>query len=74
MNKDDVQRIFKTDLIDLPNGASVSAEGFALAFREAPSNPSYDDLKSIDGYIDKENQGMGYKKFFDQCKADGILL
>jgi hypothetical protein len=68
MTKNDVISIFNDDIIILPNGSSVSAEDFAEVFTDAPGNPSYNDLLTIDGGT------KGYKEFLDKCKAKGILI
>lgn len=56
------------EFIILPGGSRVDAEFFADLFSAAPSNPTYDDLVAIDG------GDKGYIPFFDQCKAEGILI
>ena len=38
------------------------------------SEITYDNLIAVNGYVDDENIGKGYKEFFDQCKTEGILL
>jgi len=62
------------DRIYFKNGSFIEIEKFAEIFKGIPENPTYNDFISIDGYVNDENHGMGYKDFFDQCKAEGILL
>lgn len=72
MTKTDVENVFKNKIsvgrIDLGGGVTVDVDVFALLFANAPANPLYNDLMQID------NGKMGYKPFFDQCKAEGILI
>mgnify|MGYP001459497977 CR=1 FL=1 len=68
MNKEDVLRVFNNEIIELPNKSNVSADDFAEVFADAPTKPTYTDLMGIDGGT------KGYKNFFDQCKAEGILV
>ena len=55
-------------------GQSVDLVIFEQKFASASENPTYTELMVIDGYVDENNQGMGYKNFFDKCKVEGILL
>ena len=74
---DDVKRIFEAKIdkgmLKLPDGSFIDVTGFATIFASAPSDPTYDDLMIIDGYVDDENPGKGYKPFFDQCRNDGLF-
>ena len=71
MTETDVITVFATKIkngsIDLGGGVTVEIEVFATLFADAPSNPTYDNLMRID------DERMGYKPFFDRCKAEGIL-
>lgn len=51
----------------LPNGATVPADKFFEIF-EAVETVNYNNLMVID------NNELGYKDFFDQCKAEGIFV
>ena len=72
MTADNARNIFAKYLlndtyIDLGNGTIVEVETFAEKFSQAPENPMYNDLVELDA-------GMGYVRFFNICKADGILV
>lgn len=67
MTEQDAINLFGTDVINLPSKSQISVADFALLFKDAPSTPTYDDLIRIDA------GRLGYKLFFDQCKAEGIL-
>jgi len=76
MTKDEVKIIFapkiKGNNLQLLDGCIVDIEKFAIRFANTPAN--YSDLLYANGYVDADNQGMGYKPFFDQCKEEGILI
>ena len=67
----DVRQIFniaeEDDFLVLPNKSTVRIEKFAELFSSAPAKPKYEDLLNIDANT------KGYREFFDQCKAEGIL-
>ena len=73
----DVMKIFKDkiqgDRIVLPDTSFVDVSKFAELFTSASNQPTHAELLIIDGYVDEETPGLGYKLFLDQCKADGIL-
>jgi len=77
MTGNDVRRIFASkiqgDYIYLPNKSFLKVEEFTELFEQAPNNPTYAELITIDGWTE-ENAGKGYKTFFDQCKTEGILI
>ena len=51
----------------------ISPAEFMTTFNDV-AEISYDNLITANGYIDEEQTGKGYKSFFDQCKAEGILI
>ena len=73
MIETDIRKIFATkislsnDVINLPGGATVPVKVFANLFKNASSNPTYEELVDLDG------GKKGYLSFFDECKTEGIL-
>lgn len=70
MTVDSMKVIFKNKIVEdtilLPGGATVVVETFTTLFSSVESN-LYADFIAVD------NGQMGYKDFFDQCKAEEIL-
>ena len=73
-----VRVIFSTKILGkslmLGDGSTVDIQKFEELFVGASPDYTYMLLCAIDGYVDKDNIGMGYKKFFDICKAKGIIV
>lgn len=64
LTENDVKRIFDCEsVIELGNGVSVTVDNFlnVAGFKDAPNNPTKEDLHSIDqgvkGYADLIEQG-----------------
>lgn len=76
MTVEQVREIFAVkitgDKIALNETDAITVEKFSELFADA--EPTYTGLIAVDGYVDETNTGKGYKNFFDQCKAEGILL
>ena len=69
MTEDDVRTVFglKSDTIKINGNVIVDVSVFASLFKDAPTNPTYDDLIEIDG------GRLGYIPFLDELKDEGIL-
>jgi hypothetical protein len=71
MTEDKVREIFHSkiteDKIILAIGQFISVSDFAALFISVPTG-------NYEGFMSVDNNEMGYKAFFDQCKAEGILL
>ncbi len=67
MTVDSVKNKFGS-VFNITNYSQCTADDFAEVFKNAPENPTYDDLMLIDNGV------LGFKEFLDKCKIEGILI
>ena len=60
-------QVSEDEFIKITDHAYVTPQKFVELFSEAGENPTYERLMEIDGGL------LGYRGFFDLCKAKGLL-
>lgn len=75
MTRETVDNVLASKITDgritIGTGITVEIDSFVTLFSECDWD--YESLIAADADPSGETIGKGYKPFFDQCKADGLL-